>query len=308
MSGVSGSDRISRDHFSVVLNDYKKLISQYPGFKSVEPSGSFKSDMSKDSFGDMDLILHIESDKDKKALKLDLVKWFKGMSDNVVVPFTSEKYKGRKVYNSGEIVTINYPQKIDDLTVQIDNIIALDEVEASFKGDFLDMPAQKQGLILGLMKVVLIENTPEVVFEKIGVDLPTELSEVEEYEFNLSSMEIQLRKVTYIEPGSFKQKGREVVWSSRDWNELKKILWQYDLDQSFEELLVEIKKQLKNPRSARRMAGVFSSMISVKSGELGTPKGDAKKDALDKVQSMFGESFSTFKSYYLELKRGRDEL
>lgn len=308
MSGVSGSDRISRDHFSVVLNDYKKLISQYPGFKSVEPSGSFKSDMSKDSFGDMDLILHIESDKDKKALKLDLVKWFKGMSDNVVVPFTSEKYKGRKVYNSGEIVTINYPQKIDDLTVQIDNIIALDEVEASFKGDFLDMPAQKQGLVLGLMKVILIENTPEVVFEKLGVDLPTELSEVEEYEFNLSSMEIQLRKVTYIEPGSFKQKGREVVWSSRDWNELKKILWQYDLDQSFEELLVEIKKQLNNRRSARRMAGVFSSMISVKSGELGTPKGDAKKDALDKVQSMFGESFSTFKSYYLEIKRGRDEL
>lgn len=308
MSGVSGSDRISREHFSVVLNDYKKLISQYPGFKSIEPSGSFKSDMSKDSFGDMDLILHIESDKDKKALKLDLVKWFKGMSDNVVVPFTSEKYKGRKVYNSGEIVTINYPQKIDDLTVQIDNIIALDEVEASFKGDFLDMPAQKQGLVLGLMKVILIENTPEVVFEKLGVDLPTELSEVEEYEFNLSSMEIQLRKVTYIEPGSFKQKSREVVWSSRNWNELKKILWQYDLDQSFEELLVEIKKQLNNRRSARRMAGVFSSMISVKSGELGTPKGDAKKDALDKVQSMFGESFSTFKSYYLEIKRGRDEL
>jgi hypothetical protein len=308
MSGVSGSDRISRAHFSKVLEDYKKLIANFPGYKSVEPSGSFNSDMTRDDFGDMDLILHIETDKSKKEVKKDLVKWFTAMSDDVVVPFTSERYAGRKTYNSGEIVTINYPQKIDNLTVQIDNIIALDDVEADFKKDFLDMPAQKQGLILGLMKVVLIENKPVEVFSKVGIDYPTELDEAQEFEFNLSSSEIQLRKVTYIEPGSFKQKGREVVWSSRDWKVLEKILWQYDLSKGFDELLVDIKKNLRNPRSSRRMAGVFSSMISVKTGEMGTPKGDAKQVALDKVQTMFGESFNSFKQYYKEFKRGQNEL
>lgn len=305
MSGVSGSDRISRKDFVRVMKDYEKLISKFPGFKSIEPSGSYNSDMSKNDFGDMDLILTIETDKDKKEIKKDLVKWFNGMSDDVIVPFTSEKYKGRKSYNSGEIVTINYPQKKDGLTVQIDNIIALDDNEAGFKRGFLDMPAQKQGLVLGLMKVILIENNPEVVFDKLNIPLPTEIGDDQEYEFNLSSSEIQLRLVTYVEPGSFKQKGRKVVWTSRNMDDLNKILWQYDLSKSFDDLLIDIKRTLKNPRSARRMAGVFNSMISVKSGEVGTPKGEAKQEAIDKVNKMFGESFSGFKQYFIESSRGK---
>lgn len=297
MSGVSGSDRISRKDFDTVLNNYKKIISKYPGFVSVEPSGSFNSDKSKDSFGDMDLIVTIRSDKDKTELKKDLAAWFAKMPDNIVVPFTSEKYKGRKFYNSGEIVTINFPQVEEGKTVQIDNIIALDEGEAEFKKDFLDMTAQKQGLILGLMKVLLIENNPKEFLTKVGIDVPFELQDNQEYEFNLSSNEIQLRRVTY-EPGTTKQIDRVTVWTSRNWNDLQKLLYQYDLTKNFEDMLVEIKSKLKNPRSAKRLAGVFRSMISIKSGEVGTPKGQTKQTALDKVASMFGESSLTFKDIY----------
>jgi hypothetical protein len=301
MSGVSGSDRISRKDFNKVLTNYKKVISKFPGFKSMEPSGSFNSDKSKEDFGDMDLIVHIESPKDKKELKKDLVKFFGGMPDNVIVPFNSNKYKGRKSYNSGEIVTISYPQMKSGKTVQIDNIIALDKVEADFKRDFLDMTAQKQGLILGLMKVALTETPYDKLLKSLGIKFG-KLDKDQEYEFNLSSKEIQLRKVTY-EPGTLKQKNREIVWTSRNWGKLEKILYQFDLSLDFDNLIDNIKSKLKVTRSKNRMAGVFRSMVSVKSGEVGTSKGKVKQAAIDKVNKLFGESVKlSFSGIYENIK------
>lgn len=287
MSGVSGSDRISRKDFDKVLKDYTKVISKFPGFKSIEASGSFKSDKSKQDFGDMDLIVHIESTKDKKELKKDLVNFFKDMPDNIIVPFNSTKYKGRKTYNSGEIVTISYPQLKSGKTVQIDNIIALDKLEADFKRDFLNMTAQKQGLILGLMKVALTETSYEKLLPKLGIKFD-KLDKDQEYEFNLSSKEIQLRKVTY-EPGTLKQKSRDIIWTSRDWGKLEKILYQFDLNLEFDDMINNIKSKLKLQRSKNRMAGVFRSMVSVKSGEVGTDKGKIKQAAIDKVNKIFSE-------------------
>ena len=42
------------------------------------------------------------------------------------------------------------------------------------------------------------------------------------------------------------------------------------------------------------MAGVFSSMISVKSGEVGTAKGANKTAAINKIKASFSESFKTY--------------
>lgn len=287
MSGVSGSDRINRKDFKKVLNAYKKVISKFPGFESVEPSGSYNSDMSKNDFGDMDLIVTIKTSLDKKALKKELADFFAAMPDDIVIPFNSEKYKGRKLYNSGEIITVQFPQG-NGKTVQIDSIIALDKTEADFKKQFLDMTAQKQGLIIGLVKVVLLEGYEKEVFDKIGFK-PEKLDKDQEYAFNISSSEIQLRKVTY-EPGTLKEKTREVVWTSRDWNVLKDILFKFNLDLSFEDLVKEVKPKIKNPRSAKRIHGLFSSMVSIKSGEVGTNKGAVKQKALDLIQKTFNES------------------
>jgi len=179
MSGVSGSNRITRENFKKVLRDYEnKILKNIPGYKSVEISGSYNSDKTKMDFGDMDLIVHIETTLDKRETKKNIAEYFSTLPDNVAVPFTSDKHKGKKYYNSGEIVTINFPQP--DGTVQIDNIIALDIKEVKFKKEFLDMPAEKQGLVLGLVKIAIQENDPITLINKLGIR-PPELEENEEY-------------------------------------------------------------------------------------------------------------------------------
>jgi hypothetical protein len=231
-------------------------------------------------------------DNDIKVVKKELAKYLTSISDREVVPFVSPKYSGKRYYNSGEIITISYQVQNPGIQAcQIDNIIALDAVEAKFKKDFLDMPAAKQGLVLGLIKTALIEQHPNAVFKRLGIkEDAKELTDLQEFEFNLSSKEIQLRKVTYVEKGSFKQASREIVWSSRDWDILQKILKDFDLGLSFDKLLRQAKDKLKKTRSTKRMAGVFKSMISIKSGEVGKKKGYDKQKALDKVQKLFGES------------------
>lgn len=291
MSGSAGADRIkSRDHFKKFLDSYEKVIKSFPGFVSIKPSGSYNSNLNKQDFGDIDLITHIKSNKDKTTVKKELSAHLAKLPDSVIVPFGSERYKGKKFLNTGEIVTVRYHDEELGYSVQIDNIIALDSAEANFKLKFLDLAAEKQGLILGLTKVATIETSLPILFKKVGITIPTKLQPDQEYEFNLSSVEIQLRKITY-EPNSFKQLKREVVWTSRDFDKLEKILYQYDLDSSFEDLIKQAKQKLKNPRSSNRMKGVFTSMISVKSGEVGTQKGKDKEAAIKKVMDIFGESY-----------------
>ena len=292
MSGVAGADRVkSRQDYQSFLASYKNIIAKFPGFVSIQPSGSYNSNLEKNDFGDIDLITHIKSSKNKKEVKQDLVHFFEKMPDTVITAFTSEKHAGRRSYNSGEIVTVRYHDHALGYSAQIDNIIALDHIEASFKQEFLDMPAEKQGLVLGLVKIAAIETDPKVLFKKLNINVPAHVQPNQEFEFNLSSSELQLRKVTY-EPGTFKQADREILWHSQKWSDLQALLYQYELADNFDTLLAQSKQTIKNPRSNNRMQGVFSSMISVKSGEVGTAKGAGKEAARAKVAQTFGESRS----------------
>ena len=290
MSGVAGADRIkSRNDFKQFLASYQKLIAKFPGFVSMNTSGSYNSDLNKNDFGDIDLIIHLKSDKDKAAVKKELQAFLQAQPDTVIVPFTSEKHAGKRSYNAGELVSIRYHDDTLGYSAQIDNIIAMDETEATFKQQFLDLPAEKQGLILGLVKIATIETDPQKLFKSLGIGAPALDDPNAEYEFNLSSVELQLRKVTY-KPGTYEQIGREVIWTSRNFDDLKKVLYQYNLDATFDELLAHSKQTIKNPRSNARMQGVFGSMITVKSGEVGTAKGAGKEAALDKIKRTFSES------------------
>jgi hypothetical protein len=290
MSGVAGADRIkSRNDFSQFLTSYKELISQFPGFVSLKPSGSYNSNPDKKDFGDIDLIVHIKSTKDKATVKKELQAFFHAQPETRIVPFSSEKHAGKRSYNAGELVSVRYHDDQLGYSAQIDNIVALDQVEMSFKQHFLDMPAEKQGLILGLVKIATIETEPARLFKHLGISVTIENIPDQEYEFNLSSVKLELRKVTY-EPGTFKQIDREILWSSQNWEDLQKLLYQYDLDQSFDELLSSSKSLIKNPRSNQRMQGVFASMITVKSGEVGTAKGAGKEAALEKIRKTFSEN------------------
>ena len=51
-----------------------------------------------------------------------------------------------------------------------------------------------------------------------------------------------------------------------------------------------VNRKLTNARSKNRIAGIFKSMVSVKSGEVGTAKGKGKEDALEKVAQTLSEA------------------
>ena len=283
MSGSAGGNRISRAAVEKTVQDYiNKVLSKFPGFKDAKVTGSYNAGTKQD-FGDIDLIVHLDSN-DKKLVKQDLAKYFASFPDSVIVPFKSDKYKGKKSLSSGELVTILYPiVGMQDEFVQIDNIVSTSEEESTFKNTFLDYPAEIQGLLLGLAKVICLEEDPKSIFKRLGITNVPELEPNQEYEFNLSGVSLTLRIVTL---DNFKEIDRTDVWKSSDWNTVKKLFANYNIDGDFKTLLQDLKSKLKNERSKNRIKGIFKSMVSIKSGEVNTPKGDNKQAALDAVSSL----------------------
>lgn len=285
-SGVAGGHRISKANVIRTVEDYLTRVIE-PKFGDIphKIAGSFNLGTRPDH-GDVDLLLNFPA-RNKDAAKLALEKYLNSLPDNVIVPFTSEKYKGRKLYKSGEIISILYPivgQPSE--SVQIDNIISINEREQSFKFEFLKLPAENQGLILGMVKTALIDNKQLLADVMKRYRVP--LEDNQEYEYNLSSDGLSLRLLTYdpvqLKNGKYVETNREVIKKSSNWNEIKKVLSPYNLDVSFEDLLKQIQAKASE-RAKRRIAGVFKSMITVKSGEQGTPKGDNKEIARKKVDS-----------------------
>jgi predicted nucleotidyltransferase len=280
-SGSAGGNRIERSDVEKTKDSYiKKVLSKFKGFKDAKISGSYNTGGKKD-FGDLDLIVTLEGD-DKKKAKDELANFVKSLPDDVIVPFKSEKYGGKKALVTGEIVTILYPiEGKPGQFIQIDNMVSTSEEESNFKKEFLDYPAEVQGLMLGLIKVALIEKDNNEIFKKLGIsDLP-KLEKDEEYEFNLSSSGLTLRKIK-LSPEK-KESSREEVWKTTNWSAIKTIIDGFDYEKGFEPFLNQLSKL--SDRSKKRIKGVFNSMVSIKSGEIGTPKGDNKQKALDTVNS-----------------------
>ena len=102
MSGVTGAGKITRARFEELVSEYTKELNKI-GITDIKVSGSFVSNPTKKTFGDIDLIVTIPGDKKqaKKDLALELMK-LKGIE-----PFTG-KHAGKKYYNSSEIITIRY--------------------------------------------------------------------------------------------------------------------------------------------------------------------------------------------------------
>ena len=287
MSGVAGGNRIKRQNVQDTFNDFtEKVLSKIPGYKVSSLSGSVKAG-SKPDFGDLDIIATFEYD-DKKVAKQAIIDTVSKMPDSLIMPFQSERYAGKRFYNSGEIISVLYPIKgAPGESIQVDIMVSLSEVEHQFKNSFLDLPAEVQGLILGLVKTSLLEQDPAEVFARLGIKNVPPLEANQEYEFNLSSVNLTLRKVTL---DNFKEVAREEIWKSNNWQDIKNLLKDFDLSQPFEKLLDQVTGSLKNPRSKNRVAGIFRSMVSVKSGEVGTPKGDNKEKALSAVAQTLTEA------------------
>ena len=288
MSGVAGGNRIKREDVQSTFNDYtKRVLEKIPGFLNATLSGSIKTGAKAD-FGDLDIITSFKGDS-KQEVKQRIIDSVTSLPSSLIVPFKSPKYAGRKYYNSGELISVLFPiTGQPGQYIQVDNIIALSQEEHNFKNMFLDLPAEKQGLLIGLVKTVLLEEDSKNVFRRLGIFNLQSLQEGEEYEFNLSSVNLSLRKVKL---ENFKEISREIIWGSADWSLVEKLLQNFNLDATFEELLDEINNKLKNPRSKKRVAGIFKGMVSVKSGEVGTPKGTNKERAIKLVTQKLSESF-----------------
>lgn len=287
MSGVAGGNRIERGDVQNTFNKYvEEVLSKIPGFKKASLSGSVKVG-SKADYGDLDIIVWFEGD-DKREVKQRIIDTALSLPQNIIVPFKSEKYTGRRFYNSGELISVLYPiVGKEDQYIQVDNIIALTEEEHAFKGSFLDLPAEKQGILIGLAKVILLEQDPQDVFRRMGISNIPKLKKGEEFEFNLSSVKLSLRKVQL---EGFKEIAREEVWSTTAWGTIKILFKGFNIDGSFEDLLDDVARKLTNARSKNRIAGIFKSMVTVKSGEVGTAKGKGKEDALEKVAQRLSEA------------------
>jgi cytidyltransferase-like protein len=287
MSGSAGGNRITRESVAKTVDNYiNRILKKFPAFKSAKVSGSYNTS-AKEDFGDIDLIVNLEA-TDKKNIKLELAKFLSDLPDDVIVPFKSEKYKGKKYLNTGEIITILHPiEGQPGEYVQIDNIVSISDDEAEFKKEFLDYPAEIQGLLLGLSKVICLEEDPKSIFARMGIKNIPELEANQEYEFNLSSAGLTLRIVTL---DNFKETDRTEVWKTSNWSSIKRLFTNYKIDGSFEDLLNDISSKVKNPRSKNRIKGIFNSMVSIKSGEVGTPKGDNKQKSLDKVNNTLSET------------------
>ena len=299
MSGVAGGDRISNEHVNSTAKSYiDTVLSSFPGFVSADVTGGVAA--GKSDHGDIDLIVHIEG-TDKRAIKKELQNYLENQSVNKILPFRSDKYKGRRSYNAGELVSVLFPQTDAGKTAQIDNIVAVTKDESAFKKSFLDWPAEKQGLILGLIKTAIQEanatKTIDRLFASIGLGAPKTNRVLE---FNLSGIELQLRAYEKDHRGREAKGTREVLWKSNNWNDVVSLLRNYDLTKSFDDLLPDVQASLKHPTSKDRVKGVFNAMVSIKSGEVGTPKADRKQETINMVNAMESKHI-LFKSL-MELK------
>lgn len=286
MSGSIGGKRIKREEVQPTLDKYiSQVLSKVPGFVSAEITGSYNAGTRKDH-GDIDLAVHI-----KGTNVAQVKKEFKAQLDTMDLPeFVFGKNQGKKSQMYGAIVTCGFPiAGREEDYVQIDNIIVTNENEQKFQRKFLDLDAAKQGLIMGVMRVILHYKNADKILNEIGlVDLPKP-SGNQEYEFVLSSAGLSFRLVTL--NSEMKETAREELWRSANWDLVEYILNPLDLTKSYEELLNQVAKMVKNDnRSKRRIVGIMKSMIRVGPGEVGTPKGDGKIAAIERAETMLKES------------------
>jgi len=286
MSGSIGANRIPREAVEPTVKKYiENILKKYPPFRSAKISGSYNT-VIKPDHGDLDLIIHVDAgEDDKKLLKKKFAEYLNSLPDDVTVPFKAGRHQGKKTAGTGDIVITQIPvEGYPDLTVQVDNMIVTSEQESDYRKSFLDIPGEKQALIIGLVKTILMEEDPEKVFKRLGITNLPKLDPNQEFEFNLSSKGLTLRLVTLDD--NYKEIARNDIWDSFDWNDVVKLFSNYDLNSSFEDLLAKIKTGLKNPRSKNRIKGLFKSMLVIGAGEKGTPKGDNKEKALAQISQL----------------------
>ena len=173
MSGSIGGKRIKRAEVQPTLDNYiEKVLKGFPGFVSAQITGSYNAGTRADH-GDIDIAVHIKGN-DVKTVKKNFKAYLDSLSDDLTPKFVFGRNEGKKAQLYGSIVTCGFPinGRPEDY-VQIDNIIVTNENEQRFQREFLDLDAAKQGLVMGLIRVILHHKNAAKILDHIGlVDLP----------------------------------------------------------------------------------------------------------------------------------------
>lgn len=283
MSGSIGGSRILREEVQPTLNNYiNNVLKGFPGFVSAQITGSYNAGTKKDH-GDIDLAVYIEGD-DIKKIKKDFKEYLESLDDGLTPRFIFGRNEGKKAQMYGTIVTCGSPiSGREDCYVQVDNIIVNSKEAQRFQKEFLDLDAAKQGLLMGLIRVILNYRNFNTILNRIEITNHPGLGWNQEYEFVLSSAGVSLRRVTLNE--EMKEVSRDELWRSCDWDVVKFITNGFDFSLPYEELLDKVAVMtMGDDRSRRRIIGIMKSMVNIGIAEQGTPKGDAKENAIKLVE------------------------
>lgn len=279
MSGSIGGDRIKRAQVQPTVDRYEEeVLKKFPGYQKYEITGSYNAG-TKSDHGDIDLCIWING-SDIKAVKKNFKKFLENLPEDVTPMFRFGRNRGERAQLYGSIVTCQTPIFGDEEKfVQVDNIIVLTKQELDFQKTFLNLNAQLQTLVTGLVRV-LDTKKKEQAFKKLGISELPDLEGNQEFEFVVSTQALSLRKVTLND--EMRQTKKEEIWRTFDWGLVEELLnislnGKYDPKLSYEELLdVTADVYRGDERARKRICGIIKSMINVGPGEVGTPKGDGK--------------------------------
>ena len=281
MSGAAGGTRIKKEDLKATIRDYRDNVLKPLGLDTSYTITGVRSRPEKEIFGDIDVVVSFPGG-DKKELKQTLAKFIEQVNKIPEIPQKNNK----KYFIHGSIVSILYPiSGKENEYVQIDNIVTASEDEGKFTYKMLDLPAQEQGLALGLVKAVFTEldqNQIDQLFKDLKITNIEKPSEGEEYDFNLNPSELSLK---IVKTGTSEGK---TIWKSNKFSDIKTVLSALGIDiekDKFDTIINKIKK-FKNRRSIDRLKGMYARNIRVGDAEVGLEKGIKKQQSLDAVSAL----------------------
>ena len=281
MSGAAGGSRIKKEDLKATIRDYRDNVLKPLGLDKSYTITGVRSRPEKEIFGDIDVVVSFP-EGDKKELKQTLAGFVEQVNKIPEIP----QKKNKKYFIHGSIVSILYPiYGKENEYVQIDNIVTASKEEGKFTYKMLDLPAQEQGLALGLVKAVFSEldqNQIDQLFKDLGLSNVEKPGEDEEYDFNLNPSELSLK---IVKKGTSNGK---TIWTSNKFSDIKTVLSALGIDiekDKFDTIVSKIKK-FKNRRSIDRLKGMYARNIRVGDAEVGLEKGIKKQQSLDTVNAL----------------------
>jgi hypothetical protein len=281
MSGAAGGSRIDRENLKQTIRNYRDNVLKPLGLDGSYNITGVRNRRDKYSYGDIDIVLAFKEDtpqggdikKHRAQLKQEFAKFLSQLGEIPTMPHKG----GKKYFIHGNIVSILYPiAGREDEYVQIDNIISIGEEEAELTYNMLDLPAEVQGLVMGIVKAAsdeLGDKELYKLFSKLGINNPEKPGEDQEYEFSLNTTELTLSIV----PEYGKSSESKEIWRSTDINKAITILIALGIDikkDNFDTIIAKIKKFKR--RSLERIKGMFKTVVRPSDAEIGTEKGNKK--------------------------------